>query len=68
MDPPDGALVFSTVAVVGEQTLRELVRRGHVLGFVDGGFGGYQAVARDPKTGVYRGASEPRKDGQAAGY
>ncbi len=31
-------------------------------------FGGYQAIARDPVTGVYTGATEMRKDGQAAGY
>ena len=31
-------------------------------------FGGYQAVMRDPQTGVYRGASESRKDGMAAGH
>ena len=30
--------------------------------------GGYQAIRRDPKTGVYEGASESRKDGHAAGY
>lgn len=31
-------------------------------------FGGYQAIARDPQTGVYVGATEMRKDGQASGY
>ena len=31
-------------------------------------FGGYQAIARDPVTGVYIGATEMRKDGQASGY
>ena len=31
-------------------------------------YGGYQALRRDPVTGVYAGASESRKDGQAAGY
>ena len=30
--------------------------------------GGYQAIARDPATGVLTGASESRKDGMAAGY
>ena len=30
--------------------------------------GGYQAILRDPETGVYAGASDPRKDGQAAGW
>jgi gamma-glutamyltranspeptidase / glutathione hydrolase len=34
----------------------------------DGDFGGYQAILRDPVTGVYYGASESRKDGQAQGY
>lgn len=41
---------------------------GHKLGPSDGGFGGYQAIMRDTEQGVYYGASESRKDGQAAGY
>jgi gamma-glutamyltranspeptidase / glutathione hydrolase len=45
-----------------------LRRRGHDLRFELGGFGGYQAVARDPVTGFFIGASESRKDGQAAGW
>jgi gamma-glutamyltranspeptidase/glutathione hydrolase len=45
-----------------------LRRRGHDLRFELGGFGGYQAVARDPVTGFYIGASESRKDGHAAGW
>ncbi|MFO6430776.1 gamma-glutamyltransferase family protein [Erythrobacter sp. W302b] len=31
-------------------------------------FGGYQAIVRDPVSGVYTGATEMRKDGQASGY
>jgi gamma-glutamyltranspeptidase/glutathione hydrolase len=50
------------------QTRRKLVQKGHVLREISGAFGGYQAIMRDPKTGVYYGASESRKDGQAAGY
>ena len=50
------------------ETIRALMRKGHVVQFADGPYGGYQAIARDPKTGVYTGASESRKDGQAAGY
>ncbi|MCI1711314.1 MAG: gamma-glutamyltransferase [Chiayiivirga sp.] len=50
------------------ETIRALMRKGHVVKFADGPFGGYQAIARDPVTGVYAGASESRKDGQAAGY
>lgn len=49
-------------------TRRALVQMGHVLTDVSGAFGGYQAIMRDPITGVYYGASESRKDGQAAGY
>jgi gamma-glutamyltranspeptidase/glutathione hydrolase len=47
---------------------RELARRGHDLQPGDGGFGGYQAIMRDPVTGAYWGASEMRKDGAAIGY
>lgn len=48
---------------------RELLRRGHRLVEASGTvFGGYQAIYRDPKTGVYFGATESRKDGVALGY
>ncbi len=50
------------------ETIRELLERGHDVRFAVGPFGGYQAVAFDPATGVYYGASESRKDGHAAGY
>ncbi|MBO9739800.1 gamma-glutamyltransferase [Xanthomonas axonopodis pv. begoniae] len=49
-------------------TIRALMRKGHRVIFADGPYGGYQAIARDPASGVYNGASESRKDGQAAGY
>ena len=49
------------------ETRRELMRRGHRLQEAFGDFGGYQAIWRDPGTGSYAGASESRKDGQAAG-
>jgi len=41
---------------------------GHTLGESNGSFGGYQAIMWDETEGVYYGASEVRKDGQAAGY
>ena len=50
------------------EVVRGLKRAGHDVRWDFGGYGGYQAVMRDPKTGVYYGASESRKDGQAAGY
>jgi gamma-glutamyltranspeptidase/glutathione hydrolase len=46
----------------------KLEAMGHTLGVSDGSFGGYQAIMRDAAEGVYYGASEVRKDGQAAGY
>jgi len=53
---------------VPENVRAELEAMGYTLGRSDGGFGGYQAIMRDPKTGVYFGASEMRKDGAAIGY
>ncbi len=48
---------------------RELARLGHrIVEISPAAFGGYQAIARDPATGVYAGATESRKDGMAAGY
>jgi gamma-glutamyltranspeptidase/glutathione hydrolase len=46
----------------------ELKLRGHVLSYSKGDFGGYQAIHWDDINKVYHGASEMRKDGQAAGY
>lgn len=46
----------------------QLKARGHKLGRSRGLFGGYQAIMYDAKNGVYFGASESRKDGNAAGY
>ena len=53
---------------IGAEVRRGLARRGHVLQQKVGVYGGYQAIRRDPATGVYAGASESRKDGQASGY
>ena len=50
------------------ETVRELMNKGHHVEWALGPYGGYQAIRRDPATGVYYGASESRKDGQAAGY
>lgn len=50
------------------ETIRELMKMGHRIKFDVGGYGGYQAILRDLKSGVYYGASESRKDGQAAGF
>ncbi len=50
------------------ESMRGLMQRGHSVRIGNGSFGGYQAIARDAVNGTYRGASESRKDGQAAGY
>jgi gamma-glutamyltranspeptidase/glutathione hydrolase len=49
-------------------TIRELRKRGHRISFAVGIYGGYQAIGVDLDQKVYSGASESRKDGQAAGY
>ncbi len=48
--------------------IRKLVQMGHKISYNVGGYGGYQAILWDEVNGVYFGASESRKDGQAAGY
>lgn len=50
------------------ETIRALMRKGHKVGFELGSYGGYQAIMWDEINKVYFGASESRKDGQAAGY
>ncbi|MCT8127371.1 gamma-glutamyltransferase [Alishewanella sp. BS5-314] len=50
------------------ETVRELQKRGHDVRYGLGGYGGYQAIMKDHVNGVWIGASESRKDGQAAGY
>ena len=57
-------------AGIPEATRKRLSAMGHRVELVENGimFGGYQSIARDPKTGVLTGATEMRKDGQAQGY
>ena len=50
----------------GSEIENELTNKGHQLKYEKGIFGGYQAIML--KNGIYYGASETRKDGQAAGY
>lgn len=50
------------------EVMRELSKMGHKVQFNIGGYGGYQAIMWDDENKVYYGASESRKDGQAAGY
>ena len=63
----DGGYV-SLESGFSQKTRRELGKKGHQLTDSPGAFGGYQAIMYDAKNKVYYGASESRKDGQAAGY
>ena len=54
---------------VNPETRRELAELGHNLVHPFGQFfGGYQAIMLDPVTGMYSGASDPRRSGTAIGY
>ncbi|MEX2496375.1 MAG: gamma-glutamyltransferase [Woeseia sp.] len=67
----DGGKVLME-AGINPAVVEELRRRGHRIDHgarpYIGSVGGYQAVWRDPETGVYHGASEMRFDGAALGY
>jgi len=63
----DGGILYLESGIPYE-SIRELTRMGHKVSFSVGGFGGYQAIMYDSLNKVYFGASESRKDGQAAGY
>jgi gamma-glutamyltranspeptidase/glutathione hydrolase len=51
-----------------DETINRLKKLGHQIKETSGGFGGYQAIWFEEKNNVFIGASESRKDGQAAGY
>jgi len=50
------------------EAIRNLLGKGHKIQYINGIYGGYQAIKWDDRNKVYFGASESRKDGQAAGY
>jgi gamma-glutamyltranspeptidase/glutathione hydrolase len=63
----DGGIV-ALESGVSSDVQRELTRLGHRIRVETDGFGGYQAIMYDAARDLYIGASEFRKDGQAAGY
>jgi len=63
----DGGILYLETGIDYE-VIRELSKKGHKIQFNIGGYGGYQAIMWDDVNKVYYGASESRKDGQAAGY
>ncbi|WP_300556949.1 gamma-glutamyltransferase [Maricaulis sp.] len=67
-DETAGVGVLSVESGMPQDVRDALTALGHEVVDGDGGFGGYQAILRDPETGVLYGASEMRKDGAAQGY
>lgn len=74
-EPTDGAKDYlrdggtlSLESGVPAEVKRTLVLKGHTIAYEVGPYGGYQAIMWDAKHKVWIGASESRKDGQAAGY
>lgn len=63
----DGGAI-SLESGIDYEVIRGLLQKGHEVKYSSGGYGGYQAIMYDAENGVYYGASESRKDGQAAGY
>jgi len=63
----DGGVVYMESGI-GEDVREQLRKKGHNVATDSIDYGGYQAIRRDNEEGVYYGASESRKDGQAAGY
>jgi gamma-glutamyltranspeptidase/glutathione hydrolase len=60
--------VLSLETGIDYDVVRDLSEMGHRVQINVGSYGGYQAILWDAAQGVYYGASESRKDGQAAGY
>ena len=63
----DGGTVYLESGIPAD-VRADLESMGHRIGTRKIKFGGYQAVLWNEEQGVYYGASESRKDGQAAGY
>ena len=63
----DGGQVFLE-SDYSPAVVAELRSMGHQVAVKAGAFGGYQAIMRLVKRGIYGAASESRKDGNAAGY
>lgn len=53
---------------IGADARLSLLDKGHRLVDVEGSFGGFQGILRDPATGAYTAGSDPRKDGLAIGF
>jgi gamma-glutamyltranspeptidase/glutathione hydrolase len=66
MEPTGGTITLESGYPY--EVIRELLQKGHQVGYLNGIYGGYQCIRYDPIRKVYFGGTESRKDGQAAGY
>ena len=67
--PGEGIGTIYLESGFSEKTIRALLQMGYkVAAGTPGEYGGYQGIQFDIKQHVYHGASDPRKDGMAAGY
>jgi gamma-glutamyltranspeptidase/glutathione hydrolase len=64
----EGAGSVYVESQIAEAAVAGLRKLGHTVERAREGFGGYQAILYDERQRVYKGASESRKDGCAAGY
>ena len=67
-EPGGGKVVVEKT--IPRDVMEALEKKGHKVSVAahGAGFGGYQGILIDSKFGILRGATEPRKDGCAAGY
>jgi len=67
--PSDGVGMIYLESGFPAETIRKLIQMGHNVGSQSpGSYGGYQCIHFDQDHKIYFGASDPRKDGMAAGY
>lgn len=68
--PYQGYGVLYVEPGVPEGSVARLREMGHQVEYNEAGamFGGYQAIYKNPETGVYSGATEMRKDGTVTAY
>jgi gamma-glutamyltranspeptidase/glutathione hydrolase len=67
-DPGSGVGTVSVESGISDEAVSALRDKGHRVVRSRGGYGGYQGILIDWQNGVLHGATEPRKDGVAAGY
>lgn len=63
----DGGVVYLESGISPE-VVKELIKKGHKISHIVGGFGGYQGIFIDTDKGIMFGGSESRTDGCAIGY